>query len=301
VSDDVFWVSAQTAGQRLDAFLRGVTSGVSRAALTELISQGHVKVNGRRASKGQLLAAGDEVQLDAAARVQGAARDPSLVLDVLHEDAWLVAVNKPAGVPSHALRAGETGNVGSALLARYPEMREVGHRALEPGLLHRLDTDTSGVLLAARSREAFDALHALHVRGGIDKQYVALCAGQVTAPQDVRAYLDASTRKVRVSQVPWGQARAVQLRVLDTKALAGHSLVTVSAAFAARHQVRAQLAALGHPIAGDVLYGGPALAGLSRHFLHASRVQLEHPDTGKTLVIEAPLAADLAAVVLALG
>ena len=287
-------VTAADAGVRLDAYLRAKLPEQSRAGIADLVAAKLVLVNRRAASKGQLLQVGDEVQLSAAARNRGAAADAELALDVLYEDEHLVAVNKPAGVPSHALRAGETGNIASALLARYPQMGEVGFRALEPGLLHRLDTDTSGILLAAKSTAAFDALHAMHARGELDKQYIALCAGHVLAPQELHGYLDASTRKVRVTQAPWGHARAVSLRVLESVSLSSgaRSLVTVSAAFAARHQVRAQLAAVGHPIVGDALYGGETLEGLTHHLLHASRVAFRHPLLQRTLEVHAPLPAE---------
>jgi 23S rRNA pseudouridine1911/1915/1917 synthase len=285
-------VEPASAGERLDRFLRRRFPELSRAALAELVLRQAVRVNGRKASKGQLLRAGDRIEAKALDRSLRPGIDPTLPLRVLHEDRWLVCVDKPAGVPSHALRSGERGSVVSALLVRYPEMADVGHRSLEPGLLHRLDTDTSGILLAARDADTFQRLRGAHVRGEIDKRYLALCAGQLE-PQVARAHLLADRRRVRVEQVGSGRARPIETEIVSVEPHGAFSLVSVRVAFAARHQVRAHLAALGHAIAGDALYGGVALAGLSRHFLHASDISLEHPATHQTLSVHSDLPPDL--------
>jgi 23S rRNA pseudouridine1911/1915/1917 synthase len=291
-------VTAADAGVRLDAFLRGRLTGHSRSALVELIARGAVRVNGRRPSKGDTLMAGDQVEVALHAAAHGRAPDPALALTVLHEDDWLIAIDKPAGVPSHALRAGESGTIASALLARYPELRGVGYRELEPGLLHRLDTDTSGVLLAARSVEAFSALRALHEAGGIVKTYVALCAGELPAPQTLSAFLDASQRRVRVTTDPSQPGKPITTELIESEPHGDFSLVTLEATFAARHQIRAHLAALGYPIVSDPLYGGPALPNLTRHFLHAAKVSLVHPKTNKRLELTSRLPADLTAALV---
>lgn len=280
-------VGDESAGERLDSFLRRLLPELGRSARLALIDAGHVRVNGRRARKGMGLAAGDQVEI-ADDHVVEPAELPQL--RILHEDAHLVAVDKPAGVPSHALRPGEHRTVASALLARYPSMAGIGYREFEAGLLHRLDTDTSGILLAARTAAAFQTLRAAHERGEFEKQYLALVSG---TPQSglQRAYIRADRRKVRVELEPFASAKPIALEVRAVEARGEFSLVCVQLALAARHQVRAQLARLGHPIAGDELYGGAKLPGLTRHFLHASRVTLPHGS--ERLVLEAPLHADL--------
>jgi 23S rRNA pseudouridine1911/1915/1917 synthase len=298
--------SHEQQGQRLDAFVRERLPGHSRKAIADLFASARVRVNGRLARKGAMLAAGDRVEIDADSPAigagSGAAPDAALALPVLYEDAWLIAVDKPAGIASAALRRGETGSAASGLLARYPELRGVGYGPLEPGLLHRLDTDTSGVLLAARTQAAFLALCQQHDACEITKTYLALCHGllAVPEPRTERAYLDASDRKrvrVRVlaseGQREVGKPIATQLVAAEPRG--AFSLVTVRVQLAGRHQVRAHLAALGHPIVADELYGGERLLGLTRHFLHAASVQLAHPDTGRPLMLNAPLPADLAA------
>ncbi len=297
----VYDVAEHEAGQRLDRFLRSRLPEHSRASVVELVERGAVRVNGRHAHKGTALRSGDRVELQADAQREGLAAAADVALRVLYEDDWLLAVDKPAGVPSHSLRPGETGTMASALVARYPELLGVGYRRLEPGLLHRLDNDTSGVLLAARTQESFAALRELHERGGIDKHYLALCAGEVSAPQLLQAFLDASQRRVRVAADALAGGKPIGTELVSSQRHGNLSLVDVRVAFAARHQVRAQLAALGHPIAGDTLYGGPALPGLTHHFLHASSVTLAHPLTKQRLVIEAALPDDLSALLTRIG
>jgi len=210
-------------------------------------------------------------------------------------------VDKPAGMASHPLRPGERGTLASGLLARYPEMAGVGYSPREPGIAHRLDRDTSGLLLAARDAETFGALQAELERGAIDKRYVALCVGELSAPAVHEAWLSARGRRVTVREHAFGTARAIRTEVLAAEPRAAFSLVTLRVSLARRHQIRAHLAALGHPIAGDTLYGGPALPGLKRHFLHASALRFEHPQSQQPLELDAPMPDDLTAVLAALG
>jgi 23S rRNA pseudouridine1911/1915/1917 synthase len=289
-------IDAEGAGERFDHFLRRHLPMLSRAARHELIERGGVRVNGRVAPKGSPLRAGDRVECVVPVDTSGRpAASANFSLRVLYEDRWLVAVDKPAGVPSHALRAAESNTIASALLARYPEMADVGHRALEPGLLHRLDTDTSGILLAARDSESFDRLREAHVRGEIDKRYLALCAGAPSS-QLASGFLRADRRRVRVEPQAFEGAKPVQTAIALLETLGRFALIEVRVGFAARHQVRAHLAALGHPLVGDALYGGENLPGLSRHFLHAGRVELSHPWQAQRLQLTAELPAELSAL-----
>jgi 23S rRNA pseudouridine1911/1915/1917 synthase len=294
-------VQPEHAGQRLDQFLRSVLPHVSRAALRELFSQGHIRIRGqqRRAIKSASVAEGDVVEVSGVVLESGPAPDTELALEIVHEDRWLIAVDKPGGVPSHALRAGERGTVVSALLARYPELRGVGYRELESGLLHRLDNETSGILLAARDQASFELLQRAHVRGEFSKRYLALVAGH-PVPHTATAFLDAERRKVTVRSQTFGHAKPIVSQVLSSTACAEFSLVCVQVALAARHQVRAHLAHLGHPIAGDRLYGGPQIAGLERHFLHASELEFPHPVHGTRLRLRAELPEELRAVLRSL-
>jgi 23S rRNA pseudouridine1911/1915/1917 synthase len=285
-------VAAEFEGERIDRFLRHAGRAGSRKALAEQLEGGAIRVNGVRMKKGHRLRAGDVIS-GPPSHEGGALPDPDQPLEVLFEDAAVVVVNKPAGVPSHPLRPDERGTVASGLVARFPEMAGVGYRPLEPGILHRLDTETSGVLLAARSATAFRALSLAHKRGEIDKRYLALCSGRLQAPQLVRAYLAADRRRVRVTDDFIEGAKPIETEIVRAEAHGELSLVEVRVPFAARHQVRAQLAALGHPLAGDTLYGGPALEGLGRHFLHASEIEFPHPTSGERIRVKAELPVDL--------
>jgi 23S rRNA pseudouridine1911/1915/1917 synthase len=287
-------VASEFDGERVDRFLRHAGRAGSRKALAEQLDRGVIRVNGARMKKGQRLRAGDVVS-GPASHIGGALPDPEQPLDVLYEDAWVVVVNKPAGVPSHPLRPDERGTVASALVTRFPEMAGVGYRPLEPGILHRLDTETSGVMLAARDVSSFRALSLAHKRGEIDKRYLALCSGRLQAPQRVSAYLAADRRLVRVSDEPFEGSKPIETELVRADVHGDMTLVQVRVPYAARHQVRAQLAALGHPIAGDAAYGGPELAGLKRHFLHASEIEFPHPNRRERVRVAAELPADLRA------
>jgi 23S rRNA pseudouridine1911/1915/1917 synthase len=295
--DQRFLVSP-SAPRRLDQFLRVQLPELSRRELLSLIHSGHVRVNGRLASKGTLVQPGDHIAVDSIPAETGPAADASVSLSIIFEDEHLVAVDKPGGMPSHALRAGEKGTIVSALLARYPELRGVGYRELESGLLHRLDNDTSGVLLAARDQVTFEPLRAAHEQGEFEKRYQALVSG-LPALGRVEGYLLADRRKVRVVAEPVSGARAVSCEIVISEPYGAFSLVTVRLSVAARHQVRAQLSALGHPIAGDAIYGGAALPGLRRHFLHASQLTL--PYQNKRLQLSAALPEDLQQVLAGLS
>lgn len=288
-----FVVTSAASGARLDRFLREQSPELSRREILTLFRSGHVRMNGRLAPKGALVQPGDLIEVIGMHEQAGPAEDHDLALRIIYEDAHLVAVDKPAGVPSHALRAGERGTVVSALLARYPATRGVGYRELESGLLHRLDNDTSGVLLATKDQPTFEQMRVAHERGEFDKRYLALVSG-VPSPRRVDAYLKADRRRVEVHSEPCAGAKAISTELVSCTAYAGFGLVCVRVALAARHQIRAQLAALGHPIVGDALYAGASLPGLGRHFLHAS--ELTFPHGADRITLRSPLPLDLQSV-----
>ncbi len=289
----------EDAGERLDVVLVRRVPGMSRARAKTAIEAGDVRVNDRRPKKGQRVAVGDRIELpdvgDRAARP-----DAALALVILYEDAQLVAIDKPAGVPTHPLEAGEQGTIANALLARYPEMSGFGYSAREPGIVHRLDTETSGVLLAARDEKTWGALRVALAKGELDKRYLLLCDGHLDAPERIDVPLANDPKDARkvvacvdARLVERLSARPAVTEVLTSERAGPMSFCEVRAKAARRHQVRVHLAAAGHPLAGDKLYGGPEVPGLTRHFLHASSIGLRHPIDGRAMVIEAPLPLDL--------
>lgn len=294
-------VDEAASGGRLDRFLAERFPELGRAAVRRLIEAGQVLHRGRRARAGAQLQAGDALLLRDWPQGLSPEPDAALPLVLVHEDARLLVVDKPAGMASHPLRAGEGGTLASALLARYPELAGVGYSVREPGLLHRLDRDTSGLLLIARDAECFERLRALLAGGGLDKRYEALCAGAVRAPALHRAFLSARGPTVTVREEPFAQAQPIETELLHAEpAGSGWSLVELRVHFARRHQVRAHMAALGHAIAGDAAYGGAALPGLPRHYLHASALSFEHPFSGQRLSLRAPRPPELQAALDAL-
>ena len=281
-------VTEEDDGVRLDVFLVRRVPSLSRARAKALVAGGGVRIEGRLAKKSHLVASGDRVLVDS---LPGPADfyadpDPTLDLRVLRETDDYVIVDKPVGVPTHPLAAHEHGTLAGALVARYPEMRDVGYRKREPGLVHRLDTDTSGVVLAARNQRSFEQLRDALRAGHIEKRYLARCAGAVDAPQIIDAPIGndpRDRRRVRVCTDPREikrlGAQPAWTEVLDSVQARESSLVEVRANHARRHQVRAHLAWIGHPLLGDTLYGGPELDAPKHHLLHAVSIAVEGVET----------------------
>jgi 23S rRNA pseudouridine1911/1915/1917 synthase len=303
---------------RVDRFLAALHPKVSRAAFARLLARGGVTVGGRRARKGDLLRGGEEVRF-AAPAARGRERippDANSSLLVRFEDAQLVCVEKPAGMPCVPLSTRERGTVANALVARYPELASVGG-PLEAGLLHRLDTATSGLLLAARTAVAHAALRAAWKSGHVEKTYLAIVEGSVAAPGRIDAPLAHHPKSARRMVVANARAasRALQartdfapLRAPDAGPYGARTLLSVRLHEGRRHQIRVHLASIGHPVVGDALYGsaggadarrargGLAGAGAAgeRLALHAHRLRFPHPETGDEVVIESPLPDDMA-------
>lgn len=300
-------VDEAEAGSRLDVLLVKRVDGMSRAKARRMIEDGSVRVNGRRARKGARLSSGDHIVLEEMPTPSDfpALPAPELPLVVRYEDAHLVLVDKPARLPSHPLRPDERETLAGALLARYPEMATIGYALREPGLLHRLDNDTSGLVLAARSAQAFDALRALLVGGAIDKRYLALVAGPAIPPGIIDAPIaqhPSDPRRVHPCVDPLdrrrSKARPAKTEIVRVSRVGERfALLEVRASVAVRHQIRAHLAAYGHPLVGDWLYGGPSLEGLDRHFLHASRIAFDHPIERTRVDVSSPLPDELSAIV----
>jgi len=265
-------VDAPCDGMRLDRFLALRLEDGGRKLARLLCEQSLALVDGRPRRKSFVLSAGMRVEVRAHEYGRAVARDqPSL--EVLLETAHLVAVNKPAGIPSGALLGSESGTISGALLHRYPEMAGVGFGPLEPGLVHRLDNDTSGVLLAARSQVAFVALREALEKHKLEKSYLAVVPAAVLPDSGTRktALKPHDSDSKRVVETDGPLSFETRFKVIQRGG--AFDLVEAHAHRAYRHQIRCHLAALGAPLVGDSRYGSTHLDALpERHALHAASI-----------------------------
>jgi 23S rRNA pseudouridine1911/1915/1917 synthase len=296
VTDPTRTVEA-AAGARLDTFVHQLLPGWSRRLVHRLIRKGDVRVNARRVAKGTRLRQGDRVTLpDLPSRLRP---EPAPGLPVVYEDAHLVVVDKPGGMPGHALDPRQRGTAAAVLLARYPELARVGD-PLAPGLAHRLDTGTSGLLLAARTPAAYATLRATFRAHAVEKRYLAVVAATVPV-RNRRISLplahDPQDRRRMTAARPGERAWPAETDVAVLAARADRALVAATIRTGVTHQVRVHLAHAGYPVLGDAVYGGPAVdLPPGRHALHAARLRLCHPVSGQPLAFESALPEDLAAL-----
>ncbi len=290
------------AGQRLDRTVAMVT-GVSRAEAAELVAAGAVRVGERvRTSGASRLDAGDELVVDLpdpGAAPAGPRPDPTVPVDVVHADDDVVVVDKPPGLVVHPGAGNPEGTLVNGLLARYPELAEVGDPE-RPGIVHRLDKDTCGLLVVARTRRAHRALVEQLSSRAVERRYLTLAWGTTTASQGVvDAPIGRSPRdRTRMAVVDGGRPARTAYEVVDRFTDPVEATLLRCALETGRtHQVRVHLAAIGHPVVGDATYGGErASFAAPRTFLHAARLGFTHPATGRTVAFDSPLPPDLAAV-----
>jgi 23S rRNA pseudouridine1911/1915/1917 synthase len=292
-------VDTQDEG-RVDKALARHFPDAGRRQLAELFEAGEVRVRGKKAKKGDRVAAGDVIELSRAP-VTGAARmplpDPSVQLDVLLERAELVALAKPVGIASQPLRAGELGTMANGIAARWPECAAIGDDARDGGLAHRLDIGTSGILVAARNPATYRELRVAFGQGRVEKQYLAITDARPVS-RECDAPLAQRGDHVRVDHTD-GLAAYTQFSV--ERATTTHALVRCIAQTGRMHQVRAHLAHVGSPIAGDALYGGKPVDGFDGFFLHADTLRIPLGADGGAESITAPLPERFLAALTALG
>jgi 23S rRNA pseudouridine1911/1915/1917 synthase len=273
---------------RLDRFLTERFEGISRAFLQELIANGGVKVNGGTVRKGHPLSAGDLVEVEAFVlpeerRIEP---NPSILLNIVWESAELLVLSKPAGLPTHPNDYSDPNTLANALIARFPALSGVGDDHLRPGIVHRLDTDTSGLILVARTQESFRALRKLFDERKVKKVYQALVLGDVASEGEIVTPLaHHATNPRRMVAVVEGAPVRSRIREACTlykplERFGVYTLLEVRTLTGRMHQVRVHLSSIGHPLAGDRLYQtarerASDKSGLKRHFLHA--VELKFP------------------------
>jgi 23S rRNA pseudouridine1911/1915/1917 synthase len=281
---------------RLDSWIAAAVEGLTRRMAQQLIEREWITVNRRPARKGQRLVEGDTIEVwrGGFEAEWTAAPAPEIDLAVVHEDPHLIALDKPSGVPTIPLSPDERGTLAGAVAAHFPECVPLGRSPGDSGLIQRLDRETSGLVLAARTPAAFAALLELQQRNAIEKTYQALVRGRsADLPSSVDLALGPAGPGGRaVRPDPEGAAATTVLSSCEQ--LGDWLLVTATIHRGFRHQIRAHLAHVGLPIAGDELYGGPSAPGIDRLFLHAGEVALPHPMSGELLECRSPLPRDLA-------
>jgi 23S rRNA pseudouridine1911/1915/1917 synthase len=295
-------VPATLAGERLDRALALLT-GWSRAEVARLIDDGAVLVGGQPVAKSHRLEEGALVELLSEPAPELPPGPEPVPVDVRFADDDLVVVSKPAGLVVHPGAGHPGGTLVNGLLHRFPELADVGDPA-RPGIVHRLDRDTSGLMLVARSARAYDVLVAALARRDVDRRYLALVWGRFDARRGV---IDAPigrslTRRTRMAIRDEGRAARTSYEVRGAYDTPEVSLVECRLETGRTHQLRVHLSAVGHAVVGDAAYRGdrPSLRP-GRPFLHAHRLALDHPTTGRHLTFEDPLPSELASVLDALG
>jgi 23S rRNA pseudouridine1911/1915/1917 synthase len=303
-----FVVPPELAGERLDRAAARLATGISRARLKRAIEARAVRVNGKARPKGAPVQAGDVIAIDVEAVPSPdapAVATPEAPLAVLFEADGVAVVDKPAGQATAPLRPGETGTLANAVVARWPETAGVGYSAREPGLVHRLDTDTSGAVIVARTAAAFDALKVALKEERIEKRYLLVCKSESLPDEGSIEFPIANHPKDQRRVYPCVHPRDV-MRYAPRPAVTSYrvvrrgepwALVEVSVSRALRHQIRAHFAAIDHPLAGDVLYGGAEIRSLGRHALHASRVTFAGAEGVAAFDVSAPAPKEMDALV----
>ncbi len=289
-------VSPFDAARRLDAFLSKHERERSRSEWQRLIALGAVRLNGHPAKPATRLQPGDRVEILPIPAHLEVRPEADLPLEIVYEDPAMIVVNKPAGMVVHPAPGNESGTLVNALVARFPELQDPTGE-LRPGIVHRLDKDTSGLLVVGRTAQAVAALQAQLKQRSVDKRYLALVTGRISEDQArVEAPIARSlTHRQKMAVRADGKPAVTELRVLER--FRDWTLLEAQLHTGRTHQIRVHCAYIGHPVAGDAIYGsGRGPAGLRRQFLHAAYLALDSPATEQRVELRAPLPPDLQAV-----
>ncbi len=283
-------VPDEAAGERLDRFLAGLDDVGSRAAAERLLAAGAVQVDGAQRGKSHRLTGGETVEFEPPAPAAPPAAEP-VALRIAFEDEHLLVVDKPAGMVVHPGAGREHGTLVHALLDRGIAG---GDDELRPGIVHRLDRDTSGLLVVARSEDAYRGLQELVRQRKLERGYVALVRGRPRSRRGtIEAPIGRDRRDATRRSLETDEPRDAVTHFEVARLLGAHALLDVRLETGRTHQIRVHLAAIGLPVVGDRLYGAPDPA-LGRQFLHAARLAFPHPINGERVEAESPLPPDLA-------
>lgn len=300
-------IGPEHAGVRLDAYLASQIEGWSRARLQKLIESEDVLVNGKVSKPSYKLRDGDDVEVDLTAAPIATFTPENIPIDIVYEDDTLVVVNKPAGLVVHPAPGTPSGTLANALAFHFQQLAS-GGTGVRPGIVHRLDRDTSGLLVVAKTETALENLSDQFRDRKVFKSYVALVHGRVLANSgkiDQPLARDPSNR-TRMAVVRGGRSALTLYRV--RRSFDRFTLLDVELKTGRTHQIRVHLAWLKHPVVGDETYGGgrdntiqdarlrAQIRNLNRHFLHAEKLAFTHPKTNEVVKFESPLAAELSEI-----
>jgi 23S rRNA pseudouridine1911/1915/1917 synthase len=294
------------AGQRLDQFLASNLTDLSRSRIQQLILDANVLVNGQRVKPSYKIKSGDRLEIDIPPPPESPFSPEPMPLDVVYEDEDLIIINKPAGLVVHPGAGIRSGTLANALAYHFQQLSHLSGPA-RPGLVHRLDKDTSGLLVVAKGDEVHEKLAAQWRRREIEKTYIGLVYG---IPSPTHGQIDAPvgrhpTHRTRMAVRPEAKGRSALTRYRVIETFSDAALLELQLQTGRTHQIRVHLAYLHHPIVGDDVYGAgfktkikdpavrEAINQLGRHFLHAARLRFQHPRTRLTVEFEAPLPAEL--------
>jgi 23S rRNA pseudouridine1911/1915/1917 synthase len=289
----------QDTGKRLDAFLHERLPEFSRSRLQSWVKEGRVLVNSTAVRPSYLIRGAEQISIDPAELPLLKAQAEALPLKILYQDEDVVVIDKPAGMVVHAGAGHHSGTLVNALLHHFGSLSSV-NGDLRPGIVHRLDRETSGVLVVARTDRAHQSLAAQFHDRKVEKIYLALANGRVkTKTGRITAPIarDPTRRTRMTTKLASGRSALTEYEVLEE--LESASYLRVRIGTGRTHQIRVHLANIGHPIVGDRLYGAPpAPAGLSRFFLHAHRLAFHSPGTGRLITVESALPPELTSFLL---
>lgn len=294
-------VAPEQAGMRLDRYLAERLPDLSRSRIQRLIQEEAIVVNERPVRSSYRVEAGDRIAAHVPEERPPQPRPQQLPLDILYEDESILVVNKPAGMVVHLAPGHPADTLVNALLHHRPALAQAGLDPERPGIVHRLDRDTSGLLVVAANPRALRALQRAFARRQVEKHYLALVYGRV-AP--LQAAIEAPiardpANRLRMAVVEGGRYARTEYAVIEH--LPGATLLDVNLLTGRTHQIRVHLASIGYPVVGDRTYGRRRQSiAAPRQMLYAARLALRHPETGADLAFEAPLPADFAGVLAAL-
>jgi len=284
--------TAESAAGRLDTYLASRLPEMSRSYIQKLIGDGHVSVNGRPSKSGYQVAAGDDIVVNIPPPEPSPLQPEDIPLNVVYQDDDLLVIDKPAGMTVHPAPGSQSHTLVNALLARFKDLPSGGDM-LRPGIVHRLDKDTSGLIIVARNRRALNKLAAQFKSRSVTKVYTALVKGHLTPESgfiDAPIGRDPQNRQ-RMAVVDGGRPARTGYRV--KKYIGDCSLLEITLETGRTHQIRVHLAAIGYPVVGDATYGVRS-PHLSRQFLHASRLGFRLPSSNEYVEFDSPLPEDLA-------